>query len=88
MQEQFERASRQRRAEMLGVDLQVLLKTERDLAARRLIDHHKQQHATVPAPAIIAIIIIIIIIIMMINPSLSFIISFIIIHNDDQSFAH
>ena len=49
---------------MLGVDLQVLLKTERDLAARRLIDHHKQQHATVPAPVIIAIIIII----MMINP--------------------
>ena len=84
MQEQFERASRQRRAEMLGVDLQVLLKTERDLAARRLIDHHKQQHATVPAPVMIAIIIII----MMINPSLSFIISFIIIHNDDQSFAH
>ena len=45
MQEQFEQASRQRRAETLGVDLQVLLKTERDLAARRLIEHHKPQHA-------------------------------------------
>lgn len=44
MQQQFEQASQKRRAEMLGIDLPALLQVERDLSARRLIDHHREEH--------------------------------------------
>eukprot|EP01043_Picozoa_sp_COSAG02_P050860 COSAG02_NODE_5280_length_4475_cov_2.513026_4_plen_1048_part_00 len=49
MQVQFEQASRERRAEMLGIDVPALLKAERDLSARRLIDHHREAHQSYAA---------------------------------------
>eukprot|EP01043_Picozoa_sp_COSAG02_P014984 COSAG02_NODE_627_length_19327_cov_4.448382_6_plen_1194_part_01 len=43
IQDQFEQASRSRRATALGIDVDALLKMERDLSARRLIDLHRKE---------------------------------------------